>query len=85
MALNPVAGILRVIRGVGRLFENVEKLQTGLERLDERVRVLEDRMAAPESGQRELVTGAHTAAAVAAGSVVTQHIADMSRRIGPLL
>jgi hypothetical protein len=40
-------------------------------------------MAGPESGQRELVSEAR-AAAVAASSIVTQHIVDMSGWIGAL-
>ncbi len=84
MPLPSVSGLVRVIRRIDRLFEGIEKTQTGLEKLADRVRVLEDRVTALEAGTREVVTEARAAAAVAASGSVTQHLVDMSRRIGAL-
>jgi len=84
LAIPGVGGVISVVRRIDRLFENVEKVQTGLERLGEQVRTLEHRLTALEAGQRELITEARAAAAVAAAGAVTQHLVDMSRRIGAL-
>jgi len=46
--------------------------------------VLEDRLTMLEANQRELVTEARAAAAVAASGAVMQHLVDMARRIGAL-
>ena len=84
MALPGVGGIISVIRRIDRLFDNVEKVQSGLERLDDRVRAIEARLTLLEAGQKELLTEARAAASVAAAGAVTQHLVEMSRRIGML-
>jgi len=45
---------------------------------------LEKRVAALEGGEELLVEKTRATAAVAASSAVTQHLVDMSRRIGAL-
>jgi hypothetical protein len=72
-----------LVRRVDRLFENVEKTQRGLEALEKRVSAVEDRMTALEANQDKLIIEG-AASAVAASGAVTQHLVEMSRRIGAL-
>ena len=84
MAIPGISAIVGLVRRVDRLFENVEKTQLGLEALAKRVSAVEDRMTALEANQDKVIIEARAASAVAASSAVTQHLVDMSRRIGAL-
>jgi hypothetical protein len=54
------------------------------EALEKRVSAVENRMTALEANQEKVIIEARAASAVAASGAATQHLVDMSRRIGAL-
>ena len=66
------------------LTRRAENATRGLEKVRDEVRALEKRVTKLEGGEELLVEKARSASAVAASTAVTQHLVDMSRRIGAL-
>jgi cell division protein FtsB len=84
MALRDIALLWRLARRIETVFENAENATRGLEKVRDEVRALEKRVAKLEGNEELLVEKARSASAVAASTAVTQHLVDMSRRIGAL-
>jgi hypothetical protein len=84
MALPILGSIWQLARRVEDLFQDVAKLVQGLAAARDELRDLERRVTALEGREELLAEKTRTAASIAASSVVTQHLVDMSRRIGAL-
>jgi phage shock protein A len=84
MAISVLGSIWQVARRVEEIFQDVAKLVQGLAVVRDELRDLERRIAALENREELLIEKTKTAASVAASSAVTQHLVDMSRRIGAL-
>jgi hypothetical protein len=84
MALGSIGPVFQLLRRLDRFLEATENNIRTLEKVIEELRALEKRVAALEGREELLVEKTRAAAAVAASSAVTQHLVDMSRRIGAL-
>ena len=84
MALRDLGPFLQLLRRLDRFLEATENNTRGLEKVRDELRALEKRVSALEGREELLVEKARSASAVAASSAVTQHLVDMSRRIGVL-
>jgi cell division protein FtsB len=69
---------------IENVFDGVQNATRGLEKLRDDLRELEKRVAKLEGGEEPLIERARSSAAVAASGAVTQHLVEMSRRIGAL-
>ena len=84
MALGGIGPVFQLLRRLDRFLEATENNTRTLEKVIEELRALQKRVAALEGRAELLVEKTRAAAAVAASSAVTQHLVDMSRRIGAL-
>ena len=84
MAIPLPGGVWQLARRVEDLFQDVARLVQGLAAARDELRQLERRIQALEAREELLVEKARSAAAVAASGAVTQHLVEMSRRIGAL-
>jgi phage shock protein A len=84
MAIPGVSLLWQLARRIEKVFEEVDNANRGLAKLRDELNDLEKRVAALESREELLIEKTRTAAAVAASGAVTQHLVDMSRRIGAL-
>jgi hypothetical protein len=84
MALGSIGPVFQLLRRLDRFLEATENNTRTLEKVIEELRAMEKRVAALEGREELLVEKTRAAAAVAASSAVTQHLVDMSRRIGAL-
>ena len=84
MALSVLTGIWQLTRRIDSIFQDVAQLVQGLSAVRDELKQLERRVAALEVREELLIEKTRTAASVAASSAVTQHLVDMSRRIGAL-
>jgi chromosome segregation ATPase len=84
MAIPGVSLLWQLARRVEKVFEEVDNANRGLAKLRDELNDLEKRVAALEGREELLIEKTRTAAAVAASGAVTQHLVDMSRRIGRL-
>jgi cell division protein FtsB len=84
MAIPLLGGIWQLARRVEDLFQDVAKLVQGLAAVRDELRQLERRVSALEHQEELLAEKARSAASAAASGVVTQHLVEMSRRIGVL-
>ncbi len=84
MAIPLVGGVWQLARRVEDLFQDVARLVQGLAAARDELRQLEQRIQALEGREELLIEKARSAAAVAASGAVTQHLVEMSRRIGAL-
>jgi predicted nucleic acid-binding Zn-ribbon protein len=84
MAIPGVGLLWQLARRIEKVFEEVDNANRGLAKLRDELNDLEKRVTALEGREELLVEKTRTAASVAAGSAVTHHLVDMSRRIGAL-
>jgi ABC-type transporter Mla subunit MlaD len=84
MALRGLGPVFQLLRRLDRFLEATENNTRTLEKVRDELRALEKRVAALEGREELLVEKTRSAAAVAARNPVTQHLVDMSRRIGAL-
>ena len=84
MAIPVLGGIWQLARRIENIFQDVAKLVHGLAALRDELQQLERRVTALEGREELLIGRTRSAATVAASSAVTQHLVDMSRRIGAL-
>lgn len=84
MAIPVLGGIWQLARRIENIFQDVAKLVHGLAALRDELQQLERRVTALEGREELLIERTRSAATVAASSAVTQHLMDMSRRIGAL-
>ena len=84
MAIPVLGGIWQLARRIENIFQDVAKLVHGLAALRDELQQLERRVTALEGREELLIERTRSAATVAASSAVTQHLVDMSRRIGAL-
>ena len=84
MALRDIGLFWQLARRIENVFEGVENATRGLEKIRDQLRELEKRVAKLEGGEELLIEKARSASALAASSAVTQHLVEMSRRIGAL-
>ncbi len=87
MALNPI-GFLTAFRRLDRLFELEAKHGRLIEAQAERIQALQDQLnrlqARVEAREDILVAEAKGAAGSVASMVASQHVADISRRLGAM-
>jgi hypothetical protein len=84
LAIPGVSLLWQLARRVEKVFEEVDNANRGLAKLRDELNDLEKRVSALENREELLIEKTRTAAAVAASGAVTQHLVDMSRRIGAL-
>ena len=84
MTSTPDRRIWPLARRIENIFQDVAKLVHGLAALRDELQQLERRVTALEGREELLIERTRSAATVAASSAVTQHLVDMSRRIGAL-
>ncbi len=84
MALRDIGLFWQLAHRIENVFEGVENATRGLEKVRDELRELEKRVAKLEGGEELLIEKARSASAFAASSAVTQHLVEMSRRIGAL-
>ena len=74
----------RLVRRIDEVFLKVDNATRAIDRLTDELRAAEKRIATLEAGEELLVEKTRSAASMAASNAVTQHLVDMSRRIGSL-
>lgn len=84
MAIAAFDRLWRLVRRIDDVFVKVDNTTRAIDRLTDELRAAEKRIAGLEGREELLVEKARSAAGVAASNAVTQHLVDMSRRIGAL-
>jgi cell division protein FtsB len=84
MALRDIGLLWQLARRVENVFNEVDNANRGLAKLRDELNALEKRVTNLESREELLIEKTRSAAGVAAASAVTQHLVEMSRRLGAL-